>query len=154
MSAFNPAPGSHPSLPPPLTHHTLSSIPYGAGALAAPGGTHTPPGSSHPAAQAAHHLSSLSGLIQPLLDQADQVQALRMEVGMWKAQWGQADKERQRLERQAHKAEEAVLALKEQASEGLRAGKRARAKGGFSVVLLDGDGLIVRLLVWAGLEDG
>lgn len=50
------------------------------------------------AEQVAHHLMSLSTIFNPLLMQGEEVERLRMEVEMWKGEWGRLDKELRRLE--------------------------------------------------------
>lgn len=81
---------------------------------------------SDPSAAATHHLNALNTLLNPLIAQNDEVIRLRAEVELWRGEWQRCDRERRRLE--------GVLSVKN--SEPING-------PAFSVVLLDGDGLIV-----------
>lgn len=104
-------------------------------------------GSRDVVAEVQGHLSALSGLMAPLAGATEEVERLRKEVEMWKAEWGKGERERKRLE----------TVIEEQASSS--SGKVSpsllphpsywslkrltRQSGKFSAVLIDGDGLIV-----------
>ncbi|KAK8845589.1 hypothetical protein IAR55_006305 [Kwoniella newhampshirensis] len=93
--------------------------------------------SSDPAAQIAAHLEGLTLALNPLLAQSDEVQELRTEVAIWKAEWGRLNDERRKLE----------TALAQVGT--------AKVGPGFSAVLIDGDGLIFQeSLIQAGYTGG
>lgn len=86
------------------------------------------PPATDPAATATHHLNALQSVLNPLIAQSEEVIRLRAEVELWRGEWQRCDRERRRLD-------------------GIVATKNNEHVNGqaFSVVLLDGDGLIVSL---------
>ncbi|WOO76924.1 uncharacterized protein LOC62_01G000537 [Vanrija pseudolonga] len=96
------------------------------GAVAAPVDPRNGAGNStEPAAAAAHHLQALTALLGPLSAQTEEIHRLRAEVELWRGEWQRCDRERRRLE--------AIVSAK--SSEPIQGSP-------FSVVLIDGDGLI------------
>lgn len=61
-------------------------------------GTPSSAGSRDVVAEVQSHLQALSGLMAPLAGATEEVERLRKEVELWKAEWGKGEKERRRLE--------------------------------------------------------
>ncbi|WWD22538.1 hypothetical protein CI109_107031 [Kwoniella shandongensis] len=97
------------------------------------------PALSHldPAALIKAHLEGLSSALSPLLAQSDEVQKLRTEVEIWKAEWVRLNDEKRKLE--------SMLAQS----------SKAKVGPGFTAVLIDGDGLIFQeSLIQSGYAGG
>jgi hypothetical protein len=48
--------------------------------------------------QALAHISALSHILQPLINKADELEEMKKEVEMWRAAWGQSERDKRGLE--------------------------------------------------------
>lgn len=119
------------------------------------GTSNTPTHSADAASQALGHLSSLQSLIAPMARATDEVEKLQKEVEMWKNDWHKVGEEKRGMERainefRAEMEREKVVGEAKQVrrptiTQRLHQTADSQIASAFSVVLIDGDGLIVSI---------
>jgi hypothetical protein len=94
-------------------------------------------------AQVQGHLDALTGLVTPLLAAQEEVERLRKEVELWRGEWAKGEREKKRLEAIVEEQSLVVTNKVGLFARGSVSSSRKSKSGKFSVVLIDGDGLIV-----------